>query len=227
MRTMLHFAGRRIEQQMKTTLGAANAIALSILIGACTASSPTIPAVDPRATSEILRAQVCAPCHGVTGQSSTTGIPHLAAQQPEYLAAQLLAFRDRSRGGDAARTNMWPVAAQLSDAQIEGLAASFGRQPAAAGQPGPEELMSAGRRIYFEGIDGKAVPPCMMCHGLKGEGLGSFPRLVHQRKDYLLAQLRAFGRGGSRPESPMTLIAPKLSDDEQSAVATYLQGMTP
>ena len=68
----------------------------------------------------------CQACHGTNGISSSTRIPNIAGQQPDYLIAQLQAFRGRTRQSGA----MQAVAAQLSDEQIAALARYWSGRPA-------------------------------------------------------------------------------------------------
>lgn len=68
---------------------------------------------------------VCAACHGVNGISVADHIPNLAGQRAGYLMGQLNALKDKSRKHDV----MNPIAAQLSEIDIENLAAYFAAQP--------------------------------------------------------------------------------------------------
>lgn len=70
-------------------------------------------------------ARACQACHGREGVSLSEGIPNLAGQKAGYLAAQLKAFRGGTRKHDL----MNPIAAQLSDADIEALASHWSRLP--------------------------------------------------------------------------------------------------
>lgn len=79
---------------------------------------------------------VCSSCHGIDGNSVSPTFPHLAGQQRDYLVAQLKAFRDHSRADAAARTYMWGMAADLTDADIDTLADYYSRQGSSAGSPG-------------------------------------------------------------------------------------------
>ena len=71
------------------------------------------------------KASACVPCHGVKGLSQAPDAPNLAGQPAIYLVAQLRAFRDRSRRHET----MNVMAATLSDADIEALAAWFAAVP--------------------------------------------------------------------------------------------------
>ena len=64
---------------------------------------------------------VCAACHGANGVSVAGHIPNLAGQKLAYLTAQLAAFKDGSRKSDV----MNPIAAQLTDADINDAAEYF------------------------------------------------------------------------------------------------------
>ncbi len=73
-------------------------------------------------------ARACQACHGREGVSASAGIPNLAGQKAGYLAAQLKAFREGARRHDL----MNPIAAQLSDADIQTLAAHWSSLPGQA-----------------------------------------------------------------------------------------------
>ena len=67
------------------------------------------------------QANACVPCHGVKGLSQAPDAPNLAGQPAIYLAAQLRAFRDRTRRHEV----MNVMAATLGDADIQALAEWF------------------------------------------------------------------------------------------------------
>jgi cytochrome c553 len=62
---------------------------------------------------------VCSACHGITGISASPAFPNLAGQKEGYLRTALMAYRSGSRK-DPVMGNM---AANLSDAEIDNLAA--------------------------------------------------------------------------------------------------------
>ena len=106
-------------------------------LAAQTPSAPA-PAADPDITA-------CQACHGAGGISPSPRVPNLAGQQPDYLAAQLRAFRGGTRDNDL----MEAVAAQLSDAEIEAYARYWHGRPAAPSDP------------HAQGAAGPAVPSRM------------------------------------------------------------------
>jgi len=76
-------------------------------------------AADPEAGKA--RAAACQACHGAEGISPNPLWPNLAGQQDQYLIAQMKAFRDGTRKNPM----MSPMAAPLSDEDIENLAAYY------------------------------------------------------------------------------------------------------
>ena len=83
---------------------------------------------DPAAGKE--KAQVCAACHGQDGHSIDPNYPNLAGQYESYLVKALADYRAQRR----ANPIMAPLAANLSDQDIEDLAAWY------ASQEGLEDL---------------------------------------------------------------------------------------
>lgn len=67
------------------------------------------------------RSAACAGCHGANGISAAGIWPNLAGQKEMYLVSQLKAFRDGGRKNPM----MSPMAAGLSDADIDNLAAYY------------------------------------------------------------------------------------------------------
>ena len=76
----------------------------------------------PAASEE--RTQVCATCHGPK-LMGTDKIPPIAGRQPTYLLRQLLAFRNKTRTGDAAK-QMDPVVEKLTLSEMIDLSAYVG-----------------------------------------------------------------------------------------------------
>jgi len=83
---------------------------------------------DPAAGQQ--KAQVCAACHGQNGHSIDPTYPNLAGQHESYLVKALADYRAQRR----ANPIMAPMAANLSDQDIEDLAAWY------AGQEGLKDL---------------------------------------------------------------------------------------
>ena len=139
-----------------------------------------------------LAAEVCASCHGPTGISVSPAYPRLAGQRPEYLAVQLKAFRDRSRGDPMAQAFMWGMASQLSDDTIAGLAAYYAAQKPLKATAADTKLVREGQIIFAQGIPIANVAPCQTCHGQQAEGNAAIPRLAGQHAEYMVKQLVLF-----------------------------------
>jgi cytochrome c553 len=77
----------------------------------------------------------CSGCHGHTGRGGGANFPYLAGQWPDYIEAQLEAWRAGSRR-NSWRGLMRPAAAGLTDAEITAVAAYLGDvRPAPGARP--------------------------------------------------------------------------------------------
>lgn len=168
--------------------------------------------------------QVCAACHGQDGNSIITANPKLAGQHAEYLVKQLTNFKS----GDRKNAVMSGMAGGLSTEDMQDVAAYFSAQKTKANTAKTNGAGSVGEKIYKGGIPGTGVPACASCHGPTGAGIPvQFPRLGGQHTEYLVNQLKTF-RSGERANDGakmMRMIAAKLSDDDMTAVADYIQGL--
>jgi cytochrome c553 len=167
----------------------------------------------------------CVACHGVDGNSANPEWPSVAGQHPAYIARQLKAFR----AGERQNPLMTPMAAPLSDQDIDDLSAYFSSQPIhGAGETDPAKL-KLGQRVYRSGNVNSKVTSCAGCHGPDGRGNepAGYASLQGQHATYVAAQLRAY-RAGERKTDPnemMRNVAALLSDEEIDAVASYVQGL--
>jgi cytochrome c553 len=149
---------------------------------------------DYEVAGNVLAVQVCASCHGVNGQTQSPMVPNLAGQQREYIVNQLRDYRDRSRSNKYAVQFMWGMAGSLTDKQIQELADYFSRQvpKSAAIVMGNPSTFARGKEIFENGIPTKGVVQCNSCHGPKGEGMATFPRIAGQHTYYLIEQLNVW-----------------------------------
>ncbi|MFC4160438.1 c-type cytochrome [Chitinimonas lacunae] len=201
--------------------------ALAVLAGFAVsfAFAAEAPAAKPKGDPAKAKAkveQICAACHGVDGNSAASANPSLAGQHPEYLEAQLVAFKKGTRKSAI----MQPQAATLSDEDIRNLSAYFAEQKPKERAGTNKALMETGKKLYRGGVQARGIPACMACHGPSGSGIpAQYPRLGGQHAAYTVAQLNAFKLGKERANLPMQQIAQKLSDDEMKAVAEYIAGL--
>lgn len=183
---------------------------------------------NPDVAPTVMAQQVCSACHGMTGVSISPNFPHLAAQMPAYLAAQLKEFRSHARSDPAGFEYMWGLSRSLTDAQIAGLADYYAQQPPVHGtaRAGDAQRVAAGGKVFHEGVASKNVPACMGCHGPDAQGQAGFPRLAGQHADYVVKQLLLFQRGDTRPQgAPMIAVAHNLSRQDIANVAAYVESL--
>jgi cytochrome c553 len=86
-------------------------------------------------------------------------------------------------------------------------ATALGSTPSAAAD------IANGRKI--------AAAKCQLCHGLDGQAkMPAAPNLSGQSEGYLVQQMQAF-HSGARKNDMMSLVVPKMSDDEIADVSAY------
>lgn len=170
------------------------------------------------------KAGVCAGCHGADGNGGADpSWPKLAGQHEDYLIAELKAFK----GGDRKDPLMSPMAAPLSDKDIQDLAAYFSSLPVKPGAARSQQLVEKGERIYRGGNAKTGVSACMSCHGPSGHGIPPrFPRISSQTAAYTEKQLLLF-RAEKRPSDGdvMIRIAQRMTEAEIKAVSEYMAGL--
>ena len=117
---------------------------------------------------------------------------------------------------------MSPIAASLSNADMNELAAFFTTQrPASPSHRSARENAAAGRRLAEQ-------YHCVQCHGPALLGLQHIPRLAGQQFAYLRTQLRGFkAKTRADFDGNMTSVAELLSDRDIEILADYLSGLTP
>ncbi len=182
-----------------------------------------LPVATAAAGPEPAAATVCAACHGEAGRSPAPAFPNLAGQQAEYLQKELIDF---ARGR---RTNevMTAALAQVPRSDFPTLVGYYAAEPPPPGRVGDAALAAEGRRIFEEGDWPAGIPPCRSCHGERGAGSGTYPRVAGQNPSYTLQQLADFKAGTRRndPRRMMREIAGRLSEAQMKALAEYLGGL--
>ena len=203
------------------------AAALTGLVAGCANVERSRDNANPNVSGNTLAMQVCSNCHGPTGNSVSPNFPNLAAQQAVYLDAQLHAFKGQSREDPAGFEYMWGLSHNLTDKQIQELAAYFAGQKLERQRiEGKPERIAAGKAIFTSGLPDQSVPACSSCHGADGMGNAAFPRIAGQHVDYLVKQLKVFQRTNQRPAGVvMKTVAHELTRQNMENVAAYLQAM--
>jgi len=202
-------------------------LAIVALGAGCSSLDRSRNLANPAVSGQTLAQQVCSNCHGMDGNSVSPNFPNLAAQQKDYLIAQLNAFRQPGRSDPAGFEYMWGLSHNLTDRQIGELADYFSAQKVVSPGAGNALQAAKGKQIFEEGITARQTPPCKACHGEHGTGDGMFPRIGYQHADYIVKQLAVFKRTDQRPDGAMMkVVAHGLAKENMKDVAQYLQGMT-
>ncbi|QDT16217.1 c-type cytochrome [Alienimonas californiensis] len=180
----------------------------------------------------------CYPCHG----NPTTPQPRVARAMlphPPYLPDSLDQWEPEElfvivkHGIKLAGMPAWPTKGrEHRDDEVWAVVAFLRAYP---------ELTEAEYRelVFGDPADGRAavsaagierafVQTCVRCHGVdgNGRGIGAFPRLAGQNREYLAEALRAYV-SGERPSGIMEPIAAELTGAEIDALADYFAAQTP
>jgi cytochrome c553 len=201
----------------------------ALMCGAAAAVFTAQALAQDAAKAQGIAAQVCAACHAADGNSTAPANPKIAGQIPEYLHKQLMDFKAQG-GKKPARESpiMMGMVANLSEADMKGLAAFYGGQKLKPAAASDKNLVAAGQRLWRGGNAATGVPACAGCHGPAGAGMpAQYPRIAGQYADYVAAQLKAFKEGGrsNDPNGMMRGVAARLTDREIRAVAEYAAGL--
>ncbi|MCW8889191.1 MAG: cytochrome c4 [Sedimenticola sp.] len=163
----------------------------------------------------------CYLCHGLEGESSSAIYPRLAGQHAEYIAKQLADFKAGRRKG-----TMNEMAADLTEEEMAALGSYFAAKPPQSHRVRDKEFEAVGYYLYHKGNAYSGVAACKSCHGEKGKGTQSLPRLAGQHKRYLVSQLQDFNkRNRTNDNAVMHSIASKLTEFEIQALSNYISGM--
>ena len=193
-----------------------------VVLCALIAATPVLGEEAELARARKIVAGSCFLCHGMQGESATELAPRLAAQNENYIAKQLANFRS----GDRKSSAMQPMVAALTPQDMRALGAYFSRQKSEPHTAADSRLAAQGMFIYRQGGAATEVAACVGCHGERGYGTESLPRLAGQVASYLATQLRNFGaRVRTNDNAIMHTIAARMTAAEILAVAEYLSGL--
>ena len=196
----------------------------------------SVALADGSAEAGAAKAATCVACHGTNGNSTNEQWPSLAGQNAVYVKTQLKYWHDKTRLDSLGL--MPPMAANLSDQDMDDLAAYFSLQTPTGGEADPS-YWEAGQKLYRGGDTARAIPACMACHGPVGRGnpAAGYPALRAQRAVYTIKQLTDYATdqrytkndkgesNGGPNDQIMHTIAKSLTQEDMRNVASYLQGM--
>ncbi len=170
------------------------------------------------------KSTTCVACHGVDGNSVNPEWPSIAGQHSPYIVQQLKAFKSGARQNPL----MSPMAAGLSEADMDDLAAYFSSQTA-NGLEADAGKVSLGQRLYRGGDAEKGIAACGACHGPGGHGnpTAQYPSIRGQHATYVEAQLKAYRSATRQTDQNQMMrgVAHSMSDEQIAAVAAYVQGL--
>ena len=201
----------------------ASLVAVAVLgLSACTNIESSRNVNNPDVPGRVLAVQVCATCHGRTGESTSPMFPKLAGQQKDYLIAQLTDFKGHDRTDSRGAAYMWGFT-HLTTKQVNELADYFAEQVPMRGRPDAPDHYARGAMIFRTGLPEQGVVQCAACHGSAGEGNGAFPRLAGQHANYVVEQIKVFQQTDHRPRgSAMKQVTHALTDADAMEVAHYI-----
>ena len=159
---------------------------------------------------------ICSACHGEGGNSTNPAVPSLAQQPAQFISTSLFMFRE----GNRKDAQMSPMAANLSNADMNELAAYFAKQKAAAPKHKSRPENAAAGPALAKKFN------CSQCHGPAMLGQQHIPRIAGQQHEYLLVQLKGF-KAGTRADidGNMTSAAQAVGEKELEILADYLAGL--
>lgn len=190
-----------------------------VAAGCMTVGSAT--AQDLKRAQEIVEGK-CFVCHGIDGESSSSIYPRLAGQHAAYIARQLSDYRSGKRKNDT----MQSMVEELTPEDHVSLGAYFESRKPVPHAVEDAELASVGRYLFDRGNPYSKVAPCASCHGPRGLGTATLPRLAGQRAAYIENQLKLFNRRvRTNDNAIMFSIASQLTEFEIKALAAYVSGL--
>jgi cytochrome c553 len=162
------------------------------------------------------KAALCEACHGPEGNSAIPAYPSIAGQPAQFITTALYFFR----AGNRKDPQMSPIAATLSNADMNDLAAYFSSIKLAP----PRHSASAESAAAGPGLTQKFM--CTQCHGPALLGVQHIPRIAGQQPDYLRTQLKGFKASKrSDMDGNMTSAAQALTEKDIELLADYLGGL--
>ncbi len=193
---------------------------LALVVGCAERSRPPAePAADLVAGKSLAEIN-CAGCHDLQGRGAAPGIPHLAAQQEEYLLDSLRAYREGRRFHAA----LQDMTAHMSAAEIRNVAAFYANLPPVEDASGAMAQVSPASP-YEQGE--AAAQACAACHGADGNSqIPGTPSLAGQQPLYFASAVRGY-LTGLRDTPEMEHSLRNLSKIDVENLALYYASQTP
>ena len=143
-------------------------------------------------------------------------MPTLAGQPAQFISTELFQFRE----GNRKDPQMTPMAANLSNADMDDLAAYFAAQKAEPSAHKADPANAAAAPKLAQQFH------CVQCHGPTLLGQQHIPRLAGQQFEYLKTQLRGFkAQTRADLDGNMTSAAQALTDKDIDVLVDYISGL--
>ena len=160
--------------------------------------------------------QTCVACHGPGGNSIIPGTPSISGNAAQAISMQLYNYRE----GNRKNAQMTPIAENLTNREMNNLAAYFASEKVA-----PPTHQASAENIKL----GPALTQqynCTQCHGPALKGIQHIPRLAGQQYEYLLSQLQGF-KAHTRydMDGNMTSAMSAVKDTDIPILADYIAGL--
>jgi cytochrome c553 len=154
-----------------------------------------------------VRAAACTTCHGENGNSTTSGTPSLAGQQPRYFVIATQEYLN----GVREKAPMHSLVRDLDRLDLESLALYFASQTPAQRSAPPFGSAAAGEPLSAA---------CGGCHGAHGVSTDPVtPNLAGQDAQYLVDSMKAYRK--ARRHDGMQRAVAGLSDKDIENIAAF------
>lgn len=152
-------------------------------------------------------AQTCSGCHGTQGASPSSHIPVIGGQNAAYLTKSMKEYREGIRPGGV----MANLAKGYSDSQIEEISQVIATWK---WKNTPFVTKTHKNRTTV------STESCAECHGKKGEGTESAPRIKGQSPDFLKEALLEY-KNGTRKTQDMDMLKDMTNANINELVKFY------
>lgn len=162
------------------------------------------------------KAEVCAVCHGLNGNSVAPNFPNLAGQTARYIYLQLKDFKERKRINPI----MSEIAAKLTKQDMFDLADWYASQkPDNHNSRKTDANLSNGEKLVDAAL-------CTMCHLEGFSGQNEVPRVAGQHYEYIIKQLKDFKyKIRTNDLGSMSAVVETIADEELEDIAAYVSNL--
>lgn len=176
------------------------------------------------------KANICATCHNIDGNSTIPMWPKLAGQFSTYIFEQLKAFKNNKKN-ERQNQIMYNIVKDLTEKDFYDLSRYFSIQKTMQkNTPNTNTTQFyAGKALYHVGSKSNGIPACAACHGANAQGneFAGIPKLQSQHAEYVIQQLENYktGQRATDYNNIMRDITYKLNTEQIKSVADYISNI--